>query len=116
MYEHVLAYTGTPCATSGNDTSKHNCPFALQRTIDLTGKVPHAWLSWGQAVMPWLDKHIKDTSTDSLALHCNLFSQINLDYSGTFNINHIYSAAPHFSLATAATDGTANPTTTVQKN
>src|SRR5436309_16018049 len=116
MKEHLLTYIVTPSATCGNDASQHNCPFAFQASIDSAGKVLHIWLSREQTVMPGLYKHIKNTSADSLALHCNLFSQINLDYSGAFRINHIESTTPHFSLATTATDGTANRATTMHKH
>src|SRR6516164_883217 len=59
-------------------------------------------------VIPGLDKHVKDASADTLAIHGNLFGQINLYHIWTLGIDYIKCAAPHLGLTTTTSNGAAN--------
>ena len=108
MHEHLLSNIWTPCAASSDDGGEYDCPFVLQRVVNDLGQVLHARLSWKHGAMPGLDKHIEDTATDALALHSNLFGQIDLHGVRTPGVNYIEGSAPYLGLAASAADGAGN--------
>src|SRR5690242_19221123 len=67
-------------------------------------------------VIPGLDKDIEDPTAHSLTLHGNLFGQIDLDYVRTVGVDHIQSAAPHFGLTAATTNGATDPASPVHQH
>src|SRR2546425_7070915 len=108
MHKHLLTYAGTPRTSSSNDSIQHNRLLIFQGIVNGSGEVLHTRRIRKQLIMPGLDKHIKDASTDSLALHSNLFGQINLHHARTLCVNYVQSAAPNLGLTTATTHGTAD--------
>src|SRR5579883_3332098 len=70
----------------------------------------HCWLLWPRfaSVEPGLDKDIEDAATDALALHCNLFCEVNRDHVRAARIDDVEGAAPDLGFAAAAADGAAD--------
>ena len=108
VYEHLLSNVRTRCAASSDDGGEYDCSFVLQRVVNDLGQVLHARLSWKHGAMPGLDKHIEDAATDALALHSNLFGQIDLHGVGAPGVNDIESGAPYIGLAASTPDGAGN--------
>src|SRR5436305_809385 len=108
MHEHLLPNIWTPCATGSDNGCEYDCLFILQRVVNDLGEVLHARLSWKHSAMPGLDKHIEDAATDALALHSNLFSQIDLHGVRVPGVNDIEGGAPYLGLAASAADSAGN--------
>src|SRR5260221_10763170 len=84
--------------------------------MNCMGVIAHSRLIRQGRIIPGLDKNIEDASTNTLALHRNLFSYLNLDGTRTLCINHVEDAAPHFGLSTAASNGATDFATAMDKH
>src|SRR5216684_6875028 len=63
-----------------------------------------------------LHKHIEDAAAHPLALHGNLFREIDLHHSWTPRINDVKRGAPYIGLAAPATNGAADLAATLHQH
>src|SRR5579863_1595424 len=108
MHEHMLTNTCPPLRASRDDCCQRDRSFAFQRMGDSLCYGKHAWLFLAGRGMPGLDKHVKDAAAYTLALHGNLFGEIDLHRIWTPRIDDVERGSPYISLAAAAANGAAD--------
>src|SRR5450759_1320985 len=108
MREHGMSNQPAPRASSRDDGCQRDCAFAFQRVSNILRYLKHCWPFRAGGNMPGLHKHIEDAAAYALALHRNLFREIDLHQSWTMGINDVERGAPYVCFATAAANGAAD--------
>src|ERR1700694_2273135 len=116
MREHGVSNQPTPRATSRDDGCQRDRAFAFQRVSNSLRYLKHRWPFCAGGDVPGLHKHVEDAAAHTLALHGNLFGEIDLHHSWTMGINDVERGAPHVCFAAAAANGAADGATALHQH